>query len=122
MEKHVTLVGALQTGYGALLTLLALFLFVGVVGVGFLSRDRDAILVTTFVGIAIPLFVLLVAVPDIVGGVGLLRWKSWARYLVLVLAVLQLLSVPFGTALGAYSLWVLLKDETAELLGGQPGQ
>jgi hypothetical protein len=121
MRKHVTLVGAFQTGYGALLTLLALFLFVGTVGGGLLSRDRDTIVITTFVGTAIPLFLLLVSVPEIVGGVGLLRLKLWARYLVLVLAVLELLSVPFGTALGAYSLWVLVHDETAEVLAGRPG-
>jgi hypothetical protein len=40
-------------------------------------------------------------------GIGLLRRERWARPLALVVAVLSLLKVPFGTALGIYTLWVL---------------
>ena len=34
-----------------------------------------------------------------------------ARLLALGLAVVNLVLLPFGTALGAYACWVLLKDE-----------
>ena len=54
-------------------------------------------------------------VPGIVGGIGLLRHKQWVRYLVLILGILSLLNIPVGTALGIYTLWVLLQDETAKL-------
>jgi hypothetical protein len=40
-------------------------------------------------------------------GIGLLRRERWARPLALVVGVLMLLKVPFGTALGIYTLWVL---------------
>ena len=33
---------------------------------------------------------------------------SWARILAIILAFLSLIHVPFGTALGIYTLWVLL--------------
>jgi hypothetical protein len=33
----------------------------------------------------------------------------------MVLGVLQLFNIPVGTAIGAYSLWVLLQDETEQL-------
>jgi hypothetical protein len=58
---------------------------------------------------------IAVSVLGIIGGVGLLRLKSWARYLVLVLSILALLSIPIGTALGIYSIWVLVNDETVQL-------
>ena len=45
-------------------------------------------------------------------GVGLLKFEPWARILTIVLAVLSLLSFPFGTALGIYSMWVLLPSES----------
>jgi hypothetical protein len=45
----------------------------------------------------------------------LLKYKSWARYLVLVLAILDLLNIPIGTAIGVYSIWVLAQDETAKM-------
>jgi hypothetical protein len=45
--------------------------------------------------------------------------RPWARTTALVLAVLNLLLLPFGTALGIYALWVLLHDETRRLFEGE---
>jgi len=39
---------------------------------------------------------------------GLLQHESWGRMLALIVGVIALLSFPFGTALGVYTLWVLL--------------
>jgi hypothetical protein len=41
-------------------------------------------------------------------GWGLLQREPWARILTIVLAFLSLINIPFGTALGIYTLWVLL--------------
>ena len=40
--------------------------------------------------------------------------QSWARMLAIVLGALSLLDMPFGTALGIYSLWVLLAAKSEE--------
>ena len=53
----------------------------------------------------------LTAVGGLVAGWGLLDRKPWARTLTLILGLLSLPSVPFGTALGVYTLWVLLPAE-----------
>jgi hypothetical protein len=45
-------------------------------------------------------------------GWGLLHRESWARVLTLVLGFVALIHVPFGTALGVYTLWVLLPTES----------
>ncbi len=50
----------------------------------------------------------------LVAGWGLLDRQPWARMLVIVLGILNLLNVPFGTALGIYTLWVLLPAESEE--------
>lgn len=44
----------------------------------------------------------------IAAGWGLLARQGWARMLAIVLGFLSLLEVPFGTALGIYTLWVLM--------------
>src|SRR5260370_23764744 len=44
----------------------------------------------------------------LIAGCGLYERRSWARILAIVLAFLSLLHPPFGTAIGAYTLWVLL--------------
>jgi hypothetical protein len=58
--------------------------------------------------------VLLIAgaATGILAGWGLLERHSWARTLAIVLAVLSLLDMPFGTAIGVYTLWVLLPAES----------
>jgi hypothetical protein len=43
---------------------------------------------------------------------GLRRQRPWARLVGLLLAVLNLFFLPFGTALAVYAFWVLLSDET----------
>jgi len=45
----------------------------------------------------------------------LLHHQAWARILGIVLSVFSLVSFPFGTALGAYGLWVLLNADGARL-------
>jgi hypothetical protein len=54
------------------------------------------------------ILILIKAVLGFAAGWGLLQREPWARVLTLVLAFFALFSVPFGTALGIYSLWVLL--------------
>ncbi len=76
--------------------------------------------VTLIVGSAIAFWLALLSVPEIIGGVGLLRRKAWARYMVMVLAVLYLFNIPVGTAIGSYSIWVLVQDDTAKLFGAGP--
>lgn len=44
----------------------------------------------------------------IAAGVGLFQREPWARVLAIVLGIIGLVSMPFGTALGIYTLWVLL--------------
>ena len=115
MEKHVIIVAALRIAFGVLGLLTAVIVFAAVVGGGLISGDAEAIRITAIVGPAVAAFLALTSLPGIIGGVGLLKWKGWARVLVIILAILDLFNIPIGTALGIYTLWVLLKDETAQL-------
>jgi predicted nucleic acid-binding Zn ribbon protein len=56
--------------------------------------------------------ILAKAAVGIVAGWGLLQHEDWARVFALVLGFLALLSVPIGTALGIYTLWVLLPSNS----------
>jgi hypothetical protein len=53
-------------------------------------------------------FFLFVALAGILAGWGLLQREPWARTLAIVLGCFSLVNMPFGTALGIYTLWVLL--------------
>jgi len=121
VEKHITLVGALHIGYGAFHVLCALFAFLFIAGGGLLggliAEEEFVIGITLLIATTIAVWVILVSVPSIVGGVGLLKHKPWARYVVLVVSVLILLNLPLGSGIGAYSIWVLVQDDSAKLFG-----
>ena len=61
-----------------------------------------------FIGV----FLFATAVAGFLAGWGLLNYRPWARMLTLILGVVSLIHVPFGTALGIYTLWVLLPTES----------
>ena len=104
MDSHVKILGTLHIVFGALGILVAvgfLLLFGSIASVGSLSGStsaRDA-------AIAVP----------ILGGIGLLKLAPWSRIFMIVISALDLLSVPVGTALGIYGIWVLTRPETEAL-------
>lgn len=123
MHTHVKVVAVLYIALGAL-NLLAAMLFgfaMGLAGtiVG-MSNDPDAAVALPIMGVtgtALVAFLLLLSLPMIITGVGLLRHREWARIAGIVIAALAIFHFPFGTAIGVYGLWTLLNNETARLMG-----
>ena len=54
------------------------------------------------------------ALIGVVAGWGLLERRPWARMLAIVLGCFNLVDMPFGTALGIYTMWVLLPAKSEE--------
>jgi hypothetical protein len=133
MEKHVTLVGILNIVYRSMAIVGAIVLFCLAYGFSFLMKiishfNHNEIqdvppevfgivqIVLTIIGILILIF----AVAGIVGAIGVLRKKEWGRITLLIVSFFSLLSIPLGTILGVYSIWVLLNDETIRLFNPVP--
>ena len=115
MEKHITIIAVLYIVFNALALLIGCVVLAVLVGGGLLSGEQEAMVATTSVGLFVVCFLLVLSLPGIIGGWGLLNRKSWARILVIVLSILNLLNFPLGTAVGVYSLWVLFNQETVEM-------
>jgi len=115
MKDHIKIIAWLYIVMGVLGILAALVAFAVIVGGGLISGDQTAIRITTIVALVIGGFVVLISVPGILAGIGLLSFKPWARILAIVLALLDLPGFPVGTVLGIYSLWVLLDSESSQL-------
>ena len=121
METHVKVLGALQIALGSLSLLAAVILtvvFMGGVGAMGISGDPDAQRAMPFVGLigtSIVTLLVVTSLPSIITGIGLLKFRPWARVLGIVLSVLSLMMIPFGTIVGAYGLWVLFSKETEPL-------
>jgi hypothetical protein len=60
----------------------------------------------------VAIFILAKAACGFIAGWGLLHREPWARIVVLVLGFISLFNVPFGTAVGIYTLWALLPAQS----------
>jgi hypothetical protein len=67
----------------------------------------------TFLTLA--LIALIWGAAHFIVGRQLRRHVSWSRLAALMLGSADLVLIPFGTALGGYSLWTLLSDDTRRL-------
>jgi hypothetical protein len=113
LEHHLHIVAILWIALGSLFAIPA---------VAFLLLGTTAHLIVhqqEFLHGILPLLVaiaggmlLVLAAGGIYVGVGLMQHRPWARAAAIILSVLALFHPPFGTALGIYTLWVLLSDES----------
>ena len=122
MHTHVKVLGVLYLAVSALSLIGALFLMLVFGGaasvVGVTADPGDAAIAIPILGIAgtaLVALLLVLAIPGLAAGWGLLNFKPWARILGLVLSALNLINFPFGTALGIYGLWVLLNKDSERL-------
>jgi hypothetical protein len=118
MEQHVKILGVLYIvigGLGVAAALIVFGIFGGIAGMARAGEHPEAVPFLVLLGGFVMIVVLAVSAPSIIAGIGLLYFKSWARVLTIILSVIHLFSVPLGTALGIYGLWVLLQRETEPL-------
>lgn len=127
MQQHVRILAWLNIIYGSFGILIGLIVFVVLGSVsGLLSQTDPSIDAQTvgpiliWVGTAVIILLMLLSAPGIIAGIGLLNFKPWARVLTIVISALHLISIPFGTALGIYGLWVMLSPPTEQLFRELP--
>ena len=117
MNAQVDFVGVLFIVWGLLTALIGLSTLLLGVGALALMRPADpegsqfAAGLTVAVFITLAVIAILWGAAHVVVGVPLRRRKPWARLMALTLGSLDLVLLPFGTALGAYALWVLLHEK-----------
>lgn len=131
MEKHIQVLGILHIVYSAFGILIGVFVLILFAGIGVFvgsipdvpppaSEGVPAIL--TVIGLVVASLVFLFSVPGIIGGIGLLKRQEWGRILALIVGFFDLLHIPLGTALGVYTIWVLMNDETIRFFRSQVKQ
>lgn len=126
METHVKVLGALNIAFGALGLLGAaalVLIFGGAAGIVGASGEPDAAIAIPIIGItgmALVAFLVILSVPSILIGIGLFNLRPWARIAGIVVSILSLMMIPFGTVLGIYGIWVLFSKDTERLFAAAP--
>ena len=120
-EEHNNTLATLHFIYGAMhgLTLAGLLLLAVVVKLA----SPDASSISTFwIAFGVLMFVVLlfvVGLLPLVVGYALKKRRLWAKPLGLALAVISLVNIPVGTALGIYTIKFFRSEGGARLYGGQ---
>ena len=114
MNTQVKVVGWLWIANGVLSICMAITGLTIINWPGMVPNASDSLLVS--VG------ALCFFIPGIIAyavtGYGLLNYKGWARILAIILAILNLILFPIGTALGIYTLVIMFNKETEALFKG----
>jgi len=113
VARHISLLGALWIAFSVvrLIPGVALMVF-GHMRFPFMFMPIPApirLFLAPFLG-AIGLLISGFAIAGVIAGWGLLTHTPWARMLAIVLGCISLIHFPFGTALGVYTLWVLIPE------------
>jgi hypothetical protein len=120
VRDHIRLVGILWMAYSALhavggvaLIVVAQFVFGPVTHIANGPPPEVMVWLRPLVTI-VGWLLLTKAAVGFFAGWGLLQRENWARTVALVVGFVALLNVPLGTALGIYTLWVLLPAQSDE--------
>lgn len=118
VQKHLHLLGILWLAVSAFNALVGLSLLILGTSLFPHLREMDKVPPDVPVGFLTSLFttigilILAKAALGFLAGWGLMQREHWARVLALVLAFIALFNIPFGTAIGVYTMWVLLPQES----------
>ena len=113
LQLHITILGWIQIVSSAIFLVIGGFVLVLLSGIGFARGDPTATAILSVVGASVGILMMVLALPTLLAGYGLLTGKSWGRILAIVVGVLGLLNFPIGTLIGVYTLWVLLQEDAA---------
>jgi hypothetical protein len=122
MSSHVEFVAVLMIVWGALTTIVGLStLALGVAAAAlFASANGEGggqfaagLTAATFTALA--MIAILWGLIHVAVGVPLRRRRHWSRLGALMLGSVDLALLPYGTALGAYTLWTLLSEDGKRL-------
>ena len=127
MKRHVDFLSTLYVTWGAIFALVAVAGFALAGGAFAIAESTGPVrfgseMAARLTGVTISIISLIAmawAALHIFVGRMLKKLRPSARLMTLGLAVGNLILLPFGTALGVYALWVLLKDEGRRLI--EPG-
>ena len=128
MGSHVDFIGLLFIVWGLLTILVGLStLALGVGAVAMIASNAEgggsqmAAGLTALTFAALAVIAMLWGAAHVVVGLPLRRRQTWARLAALVLGSIDLVLLPYGTALGIYALWVLLNERGKALFVGGRG-
>jgi len=116
VELHIKILGILYLISGILAIFGGIVILVLFAVGGILAGEARILPILAIIATVVGCFLLTIGCAKLICGWGLLARKKWSRVFAIIMAIIGLISIPFGTALGIYALWILFKPEAERLL------
>ena len=116
MELHIKILGILYLISGILAIFGGIVILVLFAVGGILAGEVRALPILAAIATVLGCFLLMIGSAKLICGWGLLARKKWSRVFAIIMAIIGLINIPFGTALGIYALWILFNPEAERLL------
>ncbi len=108
--KHRTTLGALHLVLGFMNLVAAAIVAMVLGGIISIAGDPVATEVLGIIMLVVAVILAIASLPALVAGFALLKNVAWARVAAIIAAFLNLVSVPYGTAVAIYTLWVVFHE------------
>jgi hypothetical protein len=117
---HVDFLSVLFIAWGLLTTVIGLSTLALGVGAAALiaSSDRPASFAAGFTAAAftsLAIIAILWGLAHVAVGLPMRKHRHWSRLGAMVLGSIDLILLPYGTALGVYAIWVLIRQDAKRL-------
>lgn len=120
MGNHIRVLGIVFVVFGLMgfigASIVAIIFIGGGLAGGVVSEEPIVSFIVGSFGIVIVSVILIFSIPKVVVGYGLIKGYSWSYMFGIIISIISLFDLPFGTAAGIYGLWVLTKKESKQML------
>ena len=105
-KTHQKILGAMLVAYSAMNIFAAVSVIISLGFVRIFIDEPELIGMITLFSQLISAIMLVVSIPALAAGIGMIREKEWSKALALIVGVVYLLFIPIGTVIGIYSIWL----------------
>lgn len=109
IDQHKKILGTLYVVFSSLnIVLVLMFVLMASAFLPIHVHDREALLVLGIVKYAVLTLTLVLTLPALIAGIGLLYKKDWALTLAFIIGIIGLLGFPIWTFIGIYSIVIFI--------------
>ncbi len=117
-NPHLTVVAALMLAWAGFALIIGLIVLAAAAFGGAVGESQSGVDgvfgMAAGGGLLVFFIMLLAALPALFAGIGILQRREWGRILGIIVAVIALFNIPFGTAFGIYALIILTRPEAQQ--------
>ena len=116
-HRIIIAAGNFICGFLMLIIVPLMLMAVGIVGVATpepAPGEPSPTMIVGTVAIFVILCVMLLSLPFLLAGWGLIKRKSWANVMAIIAGVLNLTNLPLGTALAIYTFWAVIQGKLSD--------